>query len=63
MRWTFGLEAKNARVFASRKVRPLAGIACTNDTSYQDIVPNRRIVFASTMSRGRTVHLGVAGHG
>jgi uncharacterized protein YndB with AHSA1/START domain len=31
---------------------PLKGIACTNDTSYQDIVPNRRIVFTSTMSLG-----------
>jgi len=29
---------------------PLKGIACTNDTSYQDIVPNRRIVLASTMT-------------
>jgi uncharacterized protein YndB with AHSA1/START domain len=29
---------------------PLQGIVCTNDASYQDIVPNRRIVFASTMS-------------
>lgn len=31
---------------------PLTGIACLNDTSYQDIVPNRRIVLASTMKVG-----------
>jgi uncharacterized protein YndB with AHSA1/START domain len=29
---------------------PIAGMTITNDTSYQDIVPNRRIVFASTMA-------------
>jgi uncharacterized protein YndB with AHSA1/START domain len=42
MRWTFELEAKNA----------LKGIACANDASYQDIVANRRVVFASTMTVG-----------
>jgi uncharacterized protein YndB with AHSA1/START domain len=31
---------------------PLQGIVCTNDTSYQDIVPNRRVVFAATMTLG-----------
>ena len=29
---------------------PVKGLACTNETIYQDIVANRRIVFASTMS-------------
>ncbi len=29
---------------------PMPGIACTNQTVYQDIVPNRRVVFAYTMS-------------
>ena len=29
---------------------PVAGLACTNDTLYFNIVPNRRIVFASTMA-------------
>jgi uncharacterized protein YndB with AHSA1/START domain len=28
------------------------GFVCTNDTVYQDIVPNQRIVFAYTMSVG-----------
>lgn len=32
---------------------PLPGIPCLSDTSYLDIVPNRRIVFASTMTVGR----------
>src|SRR5216683_420292 len=31
---------------------PVKGIVCTNDTSYLDIVPNRRVVFASTMAVG-----------
>jgi uncharacterized protein YndB with AHSA1/START domain len=31
---------------------PVKGILFTNDTSYQDIVPNRRVVFASTMAMG-----------
>jgi uncharacterized protein YndB with AHSA1/START domain len=31
---------------------PLKEMACTNQTIYQDIVPNRRVVFASTMSVG-----------
>ncbi len=31
---------------------PAKVMACTNETRYQDIVPNRRIVLASTMSIG-----------
>src|ERR1051326_4812624 len=31
---------------------PVSGMICVNDTSYQDIVPNRRVVFASTMTIG-----------
>src|SRR5580704_19714070 len=31
---------------------PVKGIVFTNDSSYQDIVPNRRVVFASTMAVG-----------
>jgi uncharacterized protein YndB with AHSA1/START domain len=31
---------------------PFKGVALTNDGSYQDIVPNRRIVTASTMTLG-----------
>jgi len=29
---------------------PVAGLACTNDITYLGIVPDRRIVFVSTMS-------------
>jgi uncharacterized protein YndB with AHSA1/START domain len=31
---------------------PVAGLACRNDISYLDIIPNRRVVTASTMSVG-----------
>src|ERR1700727_506021 len=32
---------------------PIMGVVCTNDTFYQDIVPNRRLVFSQTMSLGQ----------
>jgi uncharacterized protein YndB with AHSA1/START domain len=32
---------------------PLTGIVCINETFYQDIVPNRRLVFSQTMSLGQ----------
>lgn len=31
---------------------PVQGLTCVNDTSYLDIVPNRRVVMASTMNVG-----------
>jgi len=31
---------------------PFYGVACTNHTRYQDIVPNRRVVFAERMTLG-----------
>ena len=31
---------------------PVKGLACTNETTYLDIVPNRRVVLASTMTVG-----------
>ena len=31
---------------------PVDGVICTNDTTYQDIVPDSRIVFAYTMALG-----------
>lgn len=31
---------------------PLAGVACSSDTTYLDIVPGRRMVLASSMSLG-----------
>src|SRR5947199_9944304 len=33
-----------------KKGTPLQGMALINETSYQDIVPNRRVVAASTMT-------------
>ncbi len=38
--------------FRFKEGTPLKGFACTNQTIYQDIIPNRRVVFASTMTVG-----------
>ena len=38
--------------FRFKQGTPIAGMTITNETSYQDIVPNRRIVTTSTMSLG-----------
>jgi len=38
--------------FRSRQDTPIKGLAVTNDTTYRDIVPNRRIVIAYTMTIG-----------
>ena len=38
--------------FRSKEGTPLKGVAMANDTTYQDIVPNRRIVIAYTMTIG-----------
>lgn len=48
----FRVGGKERARFRFKEGTPLKGIACTNDTSYQDIVPNRRVVLASTMSVG-----------
>ncbi len=48
----FRAGGKERARFRFKEGTPLKGIACTNDTIYQDIVPNRRIVFASTMTVG-----------
>jgi uncharacterized protein YndB with AHSA1/START domain len=48
----FRVGGKERARFRFKEGTPLKGVACTNETSYQDIVPNRRIVFASTMSIG-----------
>ena len=50
---------------------PVAGAVCTNETTYQDIVPDRRVVTAYTMTIGgqrisaslATVELAPAGKG
>ena len=38
--------------FRFKEGSPVAGLVCTTDTSYRNIVPNHRIVFASTMTIG-----------
>ena len=43
---------ERARFRFTKDGSPVKGIACTNDTSYLDIVPNRRVVLASTMTLG-----------
>jgi uncharacterized protein YndB with AHSA1/START domain len=48
----FRVGGKEYARFRLGEGTPLKGIACTNDTVYQDIVPNRRIVSASTMTVG-----------
>src|SRR5438128_3689917 len=48
----FRVGGKERARFRFKPGTPLKGVACTNDVNYQDIVPNRRIVFASTMSLG-----------
>jgi uncharacterized protein YndB with AHSA1/START domain len=48
----FRVGGKERARFRFKDGTPLKGITCTNDTSYQDIVPNRRVVLASTMTLG-----------
>ena len=48
----FRVGGKEQARFRFKEGTPLKGIACTNDTIYQDIVPNRRVVCASTMNVG-----------
>ena len=48
----FRVGGKERARFRFKEGTPVQGIACTNDTSYLDIVPNRRVVFASTMTLG-----------
>ena len=38
--------------FRFKEGTPVQGLVCTSETRYQDIVPDRRIVFASTMAFG-----------
>jgi uncharacterized protein YndB with AHSA1/START domain len=48
----FRVGGKELARFHFKEGTPVAGLACKNDTIYQDIVPNRRIVIASTMTVG-----------
>src|ERR1035438_2708538 len=46
----FRVGGKEQARFRFKGDTPLKGIGCTNDTRYLDLVPNRRVVFASTMT-------------
>jgi len=46
----FQVGGKERGIFRFKDGAPLQGRTCTNDTLYQDIVPNRRLVFAYTMA-------------
>ena len=46
----FRVGGQEKACFRMKQGTPIAGRTITNDTSYQDIVPNRRIVLASTMA-------------
>ena len=48
----FRVGGKERASFRFKEGTPLKGIACTNDSSYLDIVPQGRIVTASTMTIG-----------
>ena len=48
----FRAGGKDRAQFRFKDGSPMKGIVLTNDTSYLDIVPNRRVVAASTMSLG-----------
>src|SRR5450432_106333 len=48
----FRVGGKERARFRFKEGTPLQGIACTNDTSYLNIVPNRRVVLASAMTIG-----------
>ena len=48
----FRVGGKEVARFRLKEGTPLKGTAWANDTSYHDIVPNRRVVFAYTMAVG-----------
>ena len=48
----FRVGGKERASFRLKAGSPVAGMVCTSDTTCQDIVPNRRIVFASAMALG-----------
>src|SRR5258706_9239519 len=48
----FRVGGKEGARFRFKKGTPVEGLVCLNEGSYQDIIPNRRIVHASTMNIG-----------
>ena len=52
----FRVGGKESARFRFKGGTPVQGMTCINDATYQDIVPNRRVVSASTMNiGGRTI--------
>jgi len=48
----FRTGGKEQARFRFKKGTPVAGLTCTNDTVYLDVVPQHRVVLASSMSLG-----------
>ena len=48
----FRVGGKELARFRLNASTPLSGVACTSDASFLDIVPDRRVVIASTMALG-----------
>ena len=48
----FRVRGSERALYRFKEGTPFPGAALTNDGSYQDIVPNRRVVIASTMAIG-----------
>jgi uncharacterized protein YndB with AHSA1/START domain len=48
----FRVGGKESARFRFKEGTPIQGLTCTSTTTYQDIVPNRRVVTASTMALG-----------
>ncbi len=48
----FRVGGQESARFRFKAGAPVEGLRCSNDTSYLDIVPNRRLVFAATMTIG-----------
>src|ERR1700676_1403662 len=48
----FRVGGRELMRYRFKETTPMEGVAVTNEGSYQDIVPNRRVVTASTMTFG-----------
>ena len=48
----FRVGGREHQLYRFKEGTPFPGTALSNDTSYQDIVPNRRVVLASIMTLG-----------
>jgi uncharacterized protein YndB with AHSA1/START domain len=57
----FRVGGKEQARFRFKPGSPVAGLTCTNDGHYQDIVSNRRVVTASTMAiEGKRISASLA---